>query len=264
MSPIALSAVDLALAASLVLVLALLNLLLRLGLTVRLLHYSLRMTVQLLAIGLVLKLLFAQTNPWFVVLLTFIMLSIAGMEVRAVQSVKIVGFAGYGIGTISMFVSSFSLTLLALLVIIQVEPWYTPQYVIPLLGMMLGNTMNGVALATDKLTSQLYEKREIVEQRLMLGQTWKEASLEIQKESMKVGMIPTINSMGAAGIVSLPGMMTGQILAGTSPLEAVNYQILIMFLITAGTGFGVICAILLLSRHMFDRRHRLRLDRVAL
>jgi putative ABC transport system permease protein len=75
-------------------------------------------------------------------------------------------------------------------------------------------------------------------------------------------MVPIINSMAAAGIVSLPGMMTGQILGGTPPVEAVKYQILIMFLIAAGTGFGVICSIWMTSRHLFDKRHRLCLDQL--
>lgn len=75
-------------------------------------------------------------------------------------------------------------------------------------------------------------------------------------------MIPIINSMAAAGIVSLPGMMTGQILAGSPPVEAVKYQILIMFLIAGGTGFGVMAAIGVTARRLFDDRHRLRLDRL--
>jgi putative ABC transport system permease protein len=80
---------------------------------------------------------------------------------------------------------------------------------------------------------------------------------------MRVGMIPIINAMAAAGIVSLPGMMTGQILAGSPPLEAVKYQILIMFMIAAGTGFGTVIAVWIGSRRLFDERERLRLDRLS-
>lgn len=262
MNLISLSPFDLSLAAALVVLLAVVSVLLQLGLARKIILYSIRMTAQLLAIGLVLKVLFDQENPFLVILLSTIMLSVAGIEVRSIQKVKIAGFAGYGIGTTAMFVSSFSITLIALFVIIGVEPWYTPQYAIPLLGMMLGNTMNGIALAIDRLTSLLYEQRMVVEQRLLLGQTWQEASSDIRKDCMRTGMIPIINSMAAAGVVSLPGMMTGQILGGTPPVEAVKYQILIMFLIASGTGFGVVCAIWLIGRHMFDDRHRLRLDRV--
>jgi putative ABC transport system permease protein len=129
--------------------------------------------------------------------------------------------------------------------------------------MLLGNTMTGVALSVDRLTSQFYEQRNVLEQRLMLGQSWQQASTGIRSDCMRTGMMPIINSMAAAGIVSLPGMMTGQILGGTPPVEAVKYQILIMLLIAAGTGFGVISAIWLTSRHLFDQRHRLRLDLIS-
>ena len=77
----------------------------------------------------------------------------------------------------------------------------------------------------------------------MLGQTARAASRDLRREAMRTGMIPILNAMAAAGVVSLPGMMTGQILAGSPPVEAVKYQILIMFLIAAGTGFGVVSAV---------------------
>ena len=80
---------------------------------------------------------------------------------------------------------------------------------------------------------------------------------------MRTGLIPMVNAMAAAGIVSLPGMMTGQILAGNPPTEAVKYQILIMFLIASGTGFGVMTAVTTGSRRLFDERERLRLDRLT-
>ena len=83
------------------------------------------------------------------------------------------------------------------------------------------------------------------------------------RSSVRIGMIPMINAMAAAGIVSLPGMMTGQILSGTEPLEAVKYQILIMFLITAGTGFSAIIATWIGARRLFDDRQRLRLERLS-
>jgi len=120
--------------------------------------------------------------------------------------------------------------------------------------------MGGVALALDRLTQTAWQQRAVIEQRLMLGQTRTEAIDEIRIDAMRNGMMHIINAMAAAGIVSLPGMMTGQILAGAPPMEAVKYQILIMFLITAGTGFGVTTALWLASKRLFDERHRLRLD----
>jgi putative ABC transport system permease protein len=262
MNVISLGVLDLSIAAFLLILLSVVSLLMNLGLERRMLLGGVRMVIQLLIIGQVLRFLFANTNPWWIVCMSLVMLSVAAREVLVRQKRQFRGFTGYWIGTVSMFVSSFTVTFLALTVMVQVHPWYTPQYAIPLLGMVLGNTMTGVALASDRLTTHLYEQRGIVEQRLLLGQTWQEASSDIRKDCMRTGMVPIINSMAAAGIVSLPGMMTGQILGGTPPVEAVKYQILIMFLIAAGTGFGVICAIWMTSRHLFDKRHRLCLDQL--
>jgi putative ABC transport system permease protein len=199
--------------------------------------------------------------PWIGVLAMF-MLMVAGWEVMARQKRRFRGPWGIGIGTLSMFLSSFSVTLLTLLVIIRVQPWYQPQYLIPLLGMLLGNTMNGIAISLDNLTRYAWEGRGRIEARLLLGADWSTAVAEIRRESLRSGLIPIINAMSTAGIVSLPGMMTGQILAGSPPMEAAKYQILIMFLIAAGTGLGSAAAVLLGSRRLFDERQRLRLDRL--
>ena len=224
------------------------------------------MTIQLSLVGHVLRLLFDNVALYWVALTALVMLLVAGREALARQKRRLAGWTGFSIGTGSMFVTSFSVIILTLNVIIRQDPptpWYTPQYAIPLLGMLLGNTMTAVALAMDRLTGALWEGRAVVEQRLLLGQTRSEAVSDIRREAMRLGMIPMINSMAATGVVSLPGMMTGQILAGNSPLEAVMYQILVMFLISASTGFGVALALTLTSRRLFDERHRLRLDRLA-
>lgn len=263
MNVISLSPVDLSMAALLVIALALLSLVLKLGLASRIVIAAIRTVIQLLLIGLVLKALFAQVSLLLVSLLSIFMLLVAGREVMARQQRRFGGLWGYGLGTLSMFVSSFTLTVYALIVVVGTEPWYTPQYAVPLLGMMLGNTMTGVALALDKLTTTAWQQREIIEARLILGQDWRTAIGDITRDSVRIGMIPMINAMAAAGIVSLPGMMTGQILSGTEPIEAVKYQILIMFLITAGTGFAAMLATWIGARHLFDDRQRLRLERLS-
>ena len=255
-----LSPLDLTLAATLVLLLGIFSWRMRLGLEKRLAVSALRTTIQLLFIGQVLRVLFSNAGFLFVFAISMVMLTVAGREVIARQHRKIRGFQGWLLGTGSMFVSSFAVTFFALAVIIANDPWYTPQYAIPLLGMLLGNTMNGIALSMDRMTEALWQQRRIVEQRLLLGQTSREAIHEIRQQAMRSGMIPIINAMAAAGLVSLPGMMTGQILGGSSPMDAVKYQILIMFLICAGTGFGVMTAITLTSRKLFDDRDRLRLE----
>ncbi len=263
MNLVSLTATDLALAALLVLALGGLSLRLRLGLTRPLLVAAARTVVQLLLVGLVLKALFQTLSPPWIGVVALLMLAVAGWEVRARQQRRLGGFWGYGVGALSMFVSTFTITLLALLVVIQNQPWYAPQYSIPLLGMMFGNTMNGIAIALDRLTQQAWQQRGVIEARLCLGHTWRQAMEDPRRESVRAGLIPIINAMAAAGVVSLPGMMTGQILAGAPPLEAVKYQILIMFMIAAGTGFGTLAAVAAASRLLFDERERLRLDRLT-
>ena len=263
MNIISLSPFDLSMAAVLVVVLAFISLILKLGIASSIVIAAIRTVVQLLLIGLVLKTLFAYVDLLWVALLSIFMLLLAGREVMARQQRRFGGLWGYGLGTLSMFISSFTLTVYALIVIVGTDPWYTPQYAIPLLGMMLGNTMTGVSLALDKLTTTAWQQRAVIEARLILGQDWRTAIGDITRDSVRVGMIPMINAMAAAGIVSLPGMMTGQILSGTEPMEAVKYQILIMFLITAGTGFSAMLATWIGARHLFDDRQRLRLERLS-
>lgn len=263
MNVISLSPFDLSMAAILVLLLAVSSLILKLDLAAQIIVAAIRTVIQLLLIGLVLKVLFAQVDLLYVAALSVIMLLIAGREVMARQKRRFSGVWAYGLGTLSMFVSSFTLTVYALIVVVGTEPWYTPQYAIPLLGMMLGNTMTGVSLALDKLTTSAWQQRHVIEARLILGQDWRTAIGDITRDSVRIGLMPMINAMAAAGLVSLPGMMTGQILSGTEPIEAVKYQILIMFLITAGTGFAAMLATWIGARHLFDDRQRLHLERLS-
>ena len=262
MTVVSLTPLDLTLAAGCIVILALLSMRMRLGMTRQIIIAALRTTVQLLLIGLVLRTLFSHVHLGWIGIMATVMLLAAGREVMGRQKRKFKGFWGFGVGTLSMFISSFTLTVLALNVIISVEPWYLPQYAVPLLGMMLGNTMSGIAIGLDRLTATAWDKRTVIEGRLMLGSTWSQAINAIRKDSIRSGLIPIINSMMAAGLVSLPGMMTGQILGGNPPMEAVKYQILIMFLIAGGTGLGTITAVWLGSRRLFDARQRLRLDRL--
>ncbi len=262
MGVIPLSALDLVLAACLVAGLAGLSVRMHLGLGRSILTSALRTTVQLLLVGLALKAIFSTVHPLLLLAMALLMLGVAAREVMQRQKRRFAGWWGFGMGAVSMFLSSFSVTILALVVIVGVKPWYAPQYAIPLLGMLLGNTMNGIALGLDRLTATAWREARNVEARLLLGHTWHEAVRDIRRESIRAGLIPIVNAMAVAGLVSLPGMMTGQILAGSPPMEAVKYQILIMFLIASGTGFGTLAAVRLGSRRLFDERHRLRLDRL--
>jgi len=259
---VSLSALDLVLASILIPALGGLTLVLQLGVTRQVLVAATRTVVQLLLVGLILKWLFEEAHPGWLLPIAFLMVSLAGYEVMRRQKHRFRGGWGWGIGTVSMLVSSFTLTLFVLIAVIGAEPWYRPQYAIPLLGMTLGNTMNGIALGLNHLNSFVWDRREAVEGQLMLGRTWSESVTQIRRDSLRTGLIPIVNSMAVAGLISLPGMMTGQILAGSPPLEAVKYQILIMFLVASGTGFGTLAAVWLGSRRLFDERQRLRLDRL--
>jgi len=259
---IELSPFDLSLAALLVLLLGGLSTYMKLGISRQLYIAAARTTVQLLLIGLVLKTVFASSSIVFIILISVVMISVAGWEILSRQQRKLKTWWGLGVSTGSLFVSSFLITLLCLFSVIQADPWYSPQYAIPLLGMLLGNTMTGIALGIDRLIQTAWQQRPAIEQRLMLGQTANEAISDLRREAMRAGMIPIINSMAAAGLVSLPGMMTGQILAGAAPVEAVKYQILIMFMISSGTGLGVISVLWLISKRLFDKRERLCFKRL--
>lgn len=252
---------DLALAAVLLLVNAALSLRFRLGLEKRLIVATIRMIVQFALIGLVLIWLFTNVSIWFTGLAALVMVLFAGREAIARQDRRFVGWWGFGIGTSSMALAGILVTVFAL-VQIRPDPWYHPQYAIPLLGMMLGNAMNGISLGLNNLTNGAARERVAIETRLALGHSREEALRSVAREALRTAMLPIINSMAASGIVFLPGMMTGQILAGVAPEEAVKYQLLIMFMVGGGTAFGAFGAVMGGAWRLSDARHRLRLDRL--
>ncbi len=262
MSYISLSYWDLALAAILILANGLISLWFRLGLEKSLLINTVRMLVQLSLIGFVLKFIFAQTSPLWTIGWAVLMILVAGREVMARLTTRMQGWWGYGIGTTTMFfVSSFT-TLLAVGVIIGPDPWYAPRYILPILGMVLGNTLSGISLGLETLITTLKRERSSVEARIALGHKRFLAIDEPLRQALKTGMMPIINAMAASGIVSLPGMMTGQIMAGADPVEATKYQILIMFLIAGATASGTLLAVVGSAYRLTDDRGRLRLDRL--
>ena len=238
-----------------------LSLLLRLGLNRSLGIAALRMVAQLLLVGLVLDWIFSMENPWLILLMASVMACVAAWSAVGQTRRHFSGL--YWNCLISILVSSFLVTGLALKGIFHLETWYSPQYLIPLLGMLLGNTLNGISLALDRFLDELHDQRDLVETFLSLGATSWEACHHLFRSSMRTGLIPTINSMAVMGIVSLPGMMTGQILAGVSPGEAVRYQIVIVFMITASVTLGTALVLLLAYRTMFSPRHQLMLYRLG-
>lgn len=248
-------------AALLVLVNGIVSILLRLQLERQLLLASLRTVVQLSLIGLVLKWVF-EVNHWSIVLaIIFLMTCIAGLT--AMQRTKR-RYPGIFFTTfISMWFSSWIVTSYALVIIFRgIENWYQPQYAIPLMGMVLGNTLNGISIGLDTFLESLVTNRRQIEMSLTLGATRWEAARPNVQEAVRKAMIPIINSMMIVGLVSLPGMMTGQLLSGTAPDQAVRYQIVIMFLIASATALGTICAVSLGFFHTFSADQQLCTDRL--
>lgn len=262
MSYVALDTWDLVLAAALILLNAAISWGFRLGLGRTLAFNAVRMVIQLALVGYVLGWIFAQSSPLWTLLAALIMIAVAGYEIRARQSRRFKGARTYllGSGTL-LFVGTLS-TFYAVAVIIGPEPWYHPRYILPVLGMVLGNAMTGIALTLNTLTESASRDRMIIEARLALGQDRFTAMGDTLRQALRTGMMPILNAMAATGVVSLPGMMTGQILAGLDPVEAANYQIMIMFAIASATALGIVIAGYTAVMLLTDERHRLRLDRL--
>jgi len=262
MTLIPLDLVDLALAATLILLNAALSIWLRLGLARQILIAALRMGIQLWLLGLVLAYLFELTSPALTGAAALVMIGFAGFEVFSRQSRPIRGLWTYGLGTGTMLLAGGLVTVFALTALVAPAPWYDPRFALPLLGMVLGNTMTGIALGLDSLSGLAVRERAAIEARLCLGATRAAALRPVLRDAARTGMIPIVNSMAATGLVAIPGMMTGQILAGAAPMEAIKYQLLIMCLIAGGTSLGVFLSVVGMAAFLSDSRHRLRLDRL--
>jgi len=245
---------QLALAAALVVISATLSLALRLQLAGRLLLGTLRTIVQLLLLGLVLKWIFEHDQWYFIVGLMSVMTLVAA--VAAIRRVERT-YAGLLLDSVlAIWVSAWCVTAVGVFGIVQVPREQMAQYAIPLLGMILHNTLNGISLGIDRMTSQLADKRAEVETLLALGATRWESAQEAIRQAVRTGLVPTINTMLVIGVVSIPGMMTGQLLAGVDPIQAGMYQMVIMFMIAAGASLGTLGAVLLGYRRLFTADHQ--------
>lgn len=246
---------QLTIASLLILVTGGVSLALKLGLERSLFIGALRTIAQLLLIGTVLKWVFAVDNPFILAGVILVMLGVAAHAATARSKHSYAGILGRSF--VALFFSGLLTTFIVTAAIIQIRPWYHAQYVIPLLGMILGNGLTGISLALDALLESLSQRRAEVETELAQGATKWEAARDPVSDAVRRGMIPNINAMMVVGIVSLPGMMTGQILAGADPLQAVKYQIVVMFMIAAATAIGCILIALLTYRRLFNERHQL-------
>ena len=259
---IQLSYADILLASVFLLLNGALSLWLKLGIARNLGFAMVRMVVQLLLVGLLLKSLFAIQSPWLTLLVALFMAGFAAREIWARQERRLKGWRGLAIGGGSMAASVGVVALMALALIVQPDPWWHPRFALPLLGMIMGNAMTGISLALDTLHTALNREQRAIEAQLLLGAGKWQAMRPFIRQAMRAGFMPSINAMAAIGVVSLPGMMTGQILSGVDPNEAVKYQLMVMFLIAGATGLAVILATLGSARALTDERDRLRIDRL--
>ena len=253
--PLDISPLQLSLAAIFLLAAGATSLANRLGLERDILIGSLRTVIQLLLMGFVLKWVFAIQN-WAVVLILFgVMIAFGVHIVRGRVKERSVSYLFPAF--ISMLLGYTLVTIVVTAAVVQVEPWWKPEYFLPIGGMVVGNSITALAISLDRLFSELKNRRDEVEMRLALGATSREASHDIMKDALKAGMIPSINSMMGVGLVFIPGMMTGQILAGADPAMAVRYQIVVMFMIVGATAISSLIVLNLVRGRCFGRGENL-------
>lgn len=228
-----------------------------LGLGWQLIMATLRTVAQLIGVGYFLNIIFAQNNPVVVVGILFGMVTIAAVAARKRIDPKLKGILPILWGAI--LVSTLGVLLYVNLLIIQPADWYAPQYVIPLAGIILGNAMNGASLAGERLVSTLKQQRLEVETHLSLGATPEQAISSYRRQAVRTALIPTLNQMLMVGIVTLPGMITGQMLSGVDPLNAASYQILIMFMVALANLLTSLLVTYGLSQRFFNSQGQLLL-----
>ena len=260
-SYIELSPAQVGLAAVLMLLNGLISLILNLNMLRQWFIATFRTIVQLTLVGFILQWVF-HVQQWYWVLVMMVVMTLVAAHTAAGRSQR--RYRGLYLNTIlSIWISAWLTTSYGLLVILRAEGnWFQPQYAIPLLGMVLGNTLNGISLGLNTFTHSLVHQRDEVEGLLALGATRWEAALAPIRHAIRTGMIPIMNSMMVVGIVSLPGMMTGQLISGTAPLHAVQYQIVIMFLIASATALGTVGVVLLTYYRMFNHDHQFLSERL--
>jgi putative ABC transport system permease protein len=219
---------------------------------------SLRAAVQLIAIGYLLLLLFSHEHPAVVLLMLAVMLTVAAVTAaRRVEhgpparTLAPRALAAIAAGAVVALVPVFAC-------IVPPRPWFEARYLIPVGGMMLSNAMNVVAQVFERVFAQAHAEAATVEQWLALGATPKQALSSVTRSALRAAMIPTINGLVTVGLVSLPGMMTGQILSGAPPEQAVRYQLVVMYQLVAVAAVSGALAAWFARRLLFTPREQLR------
>ena len=230
---IQLDGIDLVLALGMVAIAIGLSIWQQLGLAGQLALAAGRTILQLLVVGVLLETIFAWKNPWIVLSTIALMLTIAAIVARNRIDKRLTRLLPLVWG--SLWLSTVLVLAYTTFLAIRPPVWYDPQYLIPLAGIVMGNGMNASAIAGERLASTIRNSQLEIETHLSLGATPQQAIASYRKQAIRAGLIPTLNAMMVVGIVTLPGVATGQLLSGVSPLDAVAYQILIMFMLALTT-----------------------------
>ncbi len=217
---------------------------------------SLRAVVQLYLVGLILAVVF-QAAQWYWVLLILAVMTAVAAQAATSRLAKPMPHAR-GIAALALTVSTAVTLAYVIGAIVRVRPWYEPQYIIPVAGMILGSAMTSAALAGDRLQGDLRVRADEVEARLALGSSGREVVEPMARTALRAAMIPTVNGMMTVGLVQLPGMMTGQILAGSSPLLAIKYQLVVVFMQAAATALASLLFVRLAVGRYLTPAHQLR------
>jgi UDP-glucose/iron transport system permease protein len=227
-----------------------------LGLERDLLVGTARTIVQLYLVGFILASVFAASR-WYWVVLVLVGMTLVATQ-AAVSRLKKPIPGRYEIAGVAIAAST-TLTLAWVIgVVVRVHPWYEPQYVIPIAGMILGNAMTSAALAGDRLQSDMRARTDEIEAMLALGFSGGDAVRPMVRSAVRAAMIPTVSGMMTVGLVQLPGMMTGQILAGASPLLAIKYQIVVVFMLAFATSVASLLFVRLAVGRYLTPAHQLR------
>ena len=209
-----------------------------------------RTVIQLLIMGYLLVIIFGWEEPYAVLGVVIVMCIIATRE--ALQRAK----GSYKVSRIMTFstlgATTFIVSIIVCAVIIQEKPFWRPAVALPLVGMILGHALNATSLALERLNTEVRNSRERIEVLLSLGACPFEAVKEQCRNAVKAGMTPLINALNIVGLVSLPGVMTGQILAGAPPLSAAKYQIVIMLMLALSSSFSCLLTVWLQHKRFFS------------
>lgn len=232
------------------------SLLLRLKLEKDLIIGAIRTFSQLLMMGYVLNFVFNNKNPLLILAVFTWMIFWASRIIN--KRIKDRPFNMQGTIFLSMLVTYILISSLTTGPLLQVTPWYDPMIFIPIAGMVIGNSMNAIALSLDRLFSELKHNKEEIEQMLLFGADSATASLPAMENAVRAGMMPSINSMMSVGLVFIPGMMTGQIIGGQAPIDAAKYQIMIMLMISASTAIGCCLVTTIIRKRCFNKKHQLK------